>query len=250
MSQTVDIRLPSGKRVDINLHGVRYVRNVRRKIEKAQCLPRDCFKLVSSEGRELRDGNDISKMFGSTIAVVVLNDRLEQTVARAATVRQFDDLREKTTVSFAFQQLMMLPETFGQLVALQRLNLQGNKLATLPQTFGQLLALQRLYLQSNKLATLPETVCQLVALQHLDLQGNKLTTLPERFCQLLALQRLYLQCNQLATLPETFGQFVALQHLSLSQNRLTTLPETVGRLFARCLYTDWGTLQYDDRQIR
>ena len=70
--------------------------------------------------------------------------------------------------------LTRLPETLGQLTALQSLDLSINQLTTLPEWLGQLTALQGLGLRNNQLTTLPESLGQLAALQWLDL-ANKIS---------------------------------------------------------------------------
>ena len=45
--------------------------------------------------------------------------------------------------------LMELPESLGQLIALQTLDLSGNQLSALPESLGQLTALQKLDLKQQ-----------------------------------------------------------------------------------------------------
>ncbi len=58
-----------------------------------------------------------------------------------------------------------VPESFGQLAALQWLYLHENQLTVLPESFGQLAVLQQLYLHENQMTVLPESFGQLTALQ-------------------------------------------------------------------------------------
>ena len=118
-----------------------------------------------------------------------------------------------------------LPESFGQLAALQTLDLNNNRLSALPESFGRLAALQNLELGGNQLSALPESFGQLAALQTLELNFNKLGALQESFGQLAALQSLELGWNELSALPESFGQLAALQRLFLSFNKLSALPK-------------------------
>jgi hypothetical protein len=70
----------------------------------------------------------------------------------------------------------------GQLV---KLDLRGLKLAALPDSIGQLGALQDLNLGGNELASLPASLCvQLTALKKLNLSGNKLSSVPGGFGRL------------------------------------------------------------------
>ena len=127
-------------------------------------------------------------------------------------------------------QLVMLPESIGQLKQLRRLYLEGNKLTTLPESIGQLKQLRRLYLEGNKLTALPESIGQLKQLEGLSLGHNDLTTLPESIGQLKQLWELTLCHNQLVILPESVGQLKQLRWLALCHNQLTTLPESIGQL--------------------
>ena len=54
------------------------------------------------------------------------------------------------------QQLKILPENIGNLVALQKLNLGYNKLTKLPESLGNLTTLCKLYLEDNQLISLPD----------------------------------------------------------------------------------------------
>jgi Leucine-rich repeat (LRR) protein len=129
-------------------------------------------------------------------------------------------------------ELTSLPDSFGQLKSLQTLLLHDNKLSALPENFGELQSLQILYLQSNKLARLPDSFAKLKALEILDLRRNVLSSLPEDFGQLIALQTLSLQYNRLSSLPRTFCQLHNLKEVNLWSNPLprSALPETIGEL--------------------
>merc|ERR1712217_693554 len=88
-------------------------------------------------------------------------------------------------------QLTSLPESFGNLVALQELGLFRNQLTTLPESFGNLVALQGLGLFRNQLTSLPESFSNLVTLQGLGCWQKQLTrdTLMARFCRLIRCDR-------------------------------------------------------------
>ncbi|MBM0278412.1 Imm1 family immunity protein [Micromonospora tarensis] len=66
----------------------------------------------------------------------------------------------------------------GDLTALTRLDLTGNRLAALPESLGNLTALTRLAVTDNQLTALPESLGNLTGLTRLDLAGNRLTVLP------------------------------------------------------------------------
>ena len=128
--------------------------------------------------------------------------------------------------------LKALPESFGNLFALEVLNLHFNHLTELPKSIGNLFALEVLNLWSNKLTTLPDSIENLAALKQLNLWSNKLTTLPESIGKLESLKEFHLSDNKLTTLPESFGKLTTLEVLDLWSNYLNTLPELIGKLAA------------------
>ena len=139
-------------------------------------------------------------------------------------------LRSQTGLDLRYFYITALPESFGQLSALQTLDLRSTQITALPESFGQLSALQWLDLSSTQITALPESIGQLSALQTLYLYNTPITALPESFGQLSALQTLDLTCTKITALPESFGQLSALQRLELSNTRITKLPEWIGEL--------------------
>lgn len=107
------------------------------------------------------------------------------------------------------------------------LNLTALSLNTLPESLGQLTALELLYLDHNRLSNLPESIGQLTALRGLYLSYNQLSTLPESIGKLTALTDLYLYENQLSNLPESIGKPSVLRNLAIWGN---PLPEELMKL--------------------
>ena len=66
-------------------------------------------------------------------------------------------------------QLYELPESIGQLVQLQSLNLSNNKLLVLPESLGNLVQLHSLNLSRNKVVIWPKSLSNLVKLENLNL---------------------------------------------------------------------------------
>jgi len=234
---SLDVRLVSGKQIEIATSLAKTVADVRRQVQNALALPtQECLKLVTSAGAELDDASRIEMMSTGVTTVIILyaklQEFLETQLARISGVQELATLRDRVELDCSHHQLAMLPESIGQLTALQFLRLDGNQLTTLPESIGQLTALQDLWLQHNQLTTLPESIVQLTALQILRLEGNQLTTLPESIGQLTALQKLWLNDNQLTTLPESIGQLTALQCFFFHHNQLTTLPESMKKHMA------------------
>ncbi len=128
--------------------------------------------------------------------------------------------------------LTSLPAEIGNLIALKELNLWRNRLISLPAEIGKLIALQKLFLSENRLISLPVEIGNLIALQELDLSENRLISLPVEIGNLIALQELDLWKNQLISLPVEICNLIALQVLGLVNNRLISLPAEIGNLIA------------------
>nr|MDO8088690.1 leucine-rich repeat domain-containing protein [Candidatus Sigynarchaeum springense] len=135
-----------------------------------------------------------------------------------------------TALQLGSNGLSALPESIGNLEALQTLWLSSNQLSSLPERIGNLRSLQILWLNGNQLSFLPENIGQLKSLQKLWLEDNKLTSLPESIGNLEALQTLWLSSNQLSSLPKTIGNLKSLTYLTLNYNLLSSLPETIDNL--------------------
>jgi internalin A len=126
--------------------------------------------------------------------------------------------------------LTELPESLGELIELESLDISHNNLTALPVWLGRLSRLRSLDLSSNKLATLPESLGKLTNLQLLDLSHNALTRLPESIGQLKQLKSLTVVLNRLKTLPKSLGDLTQVQSLNFSNNQLTALPECIDKL--------------------
>jgi internalin A len=129
--------------------------------------------------------------------------------------------------------LSELPESIGQLTALETLYLGVNRLSDLPNSIGQLTDLRELHLHTNKFSVLPGSFSQLTALETLNLCDNKLTELPESIGQLTALRSLGLDDNQLTELPGSLRRLKLLTGLYLHGNEALGLPaEVLGRTWS------------------
>ena len=95
-----------------------------------------------------------------------------------------------------------------------------NRLEVLPESIGQLGALECLCIRNNPLTTLPESFGNLHALRRLNLSNNRLTSLPESIGALYALEQLWIFKNQLTALPVSFGELYSLINLSIHHNPL------------------------------
>ena len=124
-------------------------------------------------------------------------------------------------------QITMLPEDVGALLALKTLFLHGCRgLTTLPESIGNLSALRTLYLTScASLTQLPESVCALHELRELDLtRCSSLTHLPSRLGDCKRLNSLMLTgCIMLKAIPERLPPLTGLYATGCTS--LHALPE-------------------------
>lgn len=135
--------------------------------------------------------------------------------------------------------VICLPESLGQLQALQSLNLQGCNRLTLPESFVHLINLpDSNFMKCCKhVARLPESIVEHPLFKdatELDLSSSKLVTLPDMLFgqQLEGLQTLNLKfCTKLVSVPESIGHLVNLQSLKMQGcSELESLPESLAQL--------------------
>lgn len=117
--------------------------------------------------------------------------------------------------------------------SLVELDVSFNGLTYLPTNIGyELVNLQKLSIQLNKIRSFPSSVCEMRALRYLDAHFNELHGLPIAIGKLINLEVLNLSSNfsDLRELPDTFGDLTNLRELDLSNNQIHALPDTFGRL--------------------
>jgi len=114
------------------------------------------------------------------------------------------------TVSYPFQEPLVLPSEIGQLEALQTLKLDYNLLTVLPDEIGQLKNLKELTLSHAEVGNLDTMVNQ-----------NRLTSLTPKIGRLKSLQKLDLSYNQLTVLPTEIGELENLRELNLKGNPIS-----------------------------
>ncbi|CAM6103620.1 unnamed protein product [Calypogeia fissa] len=125
-----------------------------------------------------------------------------------------------------------LPKSFGQLSSLQELVIDSPELQTLPSSFGALKLVQKVELECPKLQRLPNGFAGLSSLTELRLYCRKLKSLPGDFGALSSLEELTIYCPELKSLSDDFGQLATLEDLHVVSNELETLPEGFGNLKA------------------
>jgi Leucine-rich repeat (LRR) protein len=112
--------------------------------------------------------SQLSKLF----SIDMMNNKLT-TLPDMGTMPSLWDL------NLSYNQITVLPESFGQLVKISTLQLDNNQLTELPSTFDNLSALKDVSLNQNKLTLLPTSVILLSNLKHLYLMNNQISgTLP------------------------------------------------------------------------
>lgn len=108
-----------------------------------------------------------------------------------------------------------------------------NSLTYLPTNIGyELVNLERLSIQLNKIRSLPTSVCEMRSLRYLDAHFNEIRGLPLAIGKLTKLEVINLSSNfsDLTELPDTIGDLTNLRELDLSNNQIHALPYTFGRL--------------------
>jgi hypothetical protein len=116
---------------------------------------------------------------------------------------------------------------------LVELDVSFNSLTYLPTNIGyELVNLQKLSMQLNKIRYLPTSVCEMKSLRCLDAHFNELHGLPHAIGRLTNIEILNLSSNfsDLKELPDTIGDLTNLRELDLSNNQIHALPDTFGRL--------------------
>ena len=113
-----------------------------------------------------------------------------------------------------------LPESVGNLIFLQTLNLGSNNLKFIPESIGNLSSLKELHLYKNQLSTLPKSFVKLESLEKLDLSYNHLTSLPDSIGNLNLLEKFDLIGNPLNYLPDSIKNFSFLREIILKYSKL------------------------------
>jgi Leucine-rich repeat (LRR) protein len=142
-----------------------------------------------------------------------------------------DDLNVYTVKNtyISYGELEELLNTYDKVIILH-LNWGNNDILSLPENFGNLEVKGNLYLSYNQLTSLPESFGNLEVGGSLYLGNNKLTSLPESFGNLEVGGHLFLDYNKLTSLPESFGNLKVGGNLELGDNQLTSLPESFGNI--------------------
>lgn len=90
----------------------------------------------------------------------------------------FPQLQALVKLTLDGNQLVVLPDTLGELKRLEMLSCSNNLLATLPESIGDLKSLKELLVHNNNLKTLPQTLWFCESLSHINLSSNLLESFP------------------------------------------------------------------------
>lgn len=135
--------------------------------------------------------------------------RLRSLVVDTDTLQTIDpalfECRALVRLSLRSNQLRALPAAgWGQLAALEALELRDCPIAALPPAIGEAAALRSLVLAGTRLGALPDSLTRLTRLDSLDLSGTPLTALPDAIGG-LPLTLLRLQSTRLTRLPASLA---------------------------------------------
>lgn len=120
--------------------------------------------------------------------------------------------------------------SLGEAVAcretVQRVVLNGSKLASVPTELASMPALATLYLRDNAITDFAG-LASLPALGELDLSGVRMEKAPAELEALRNLKRLYLTGCWLTEFPASAATLPQLEYLNLDRNRLKSLPDAL-----------------------
>ncbi|XP_024922831.3 receptor-like protein EIX2 [Ziziphus jujuba] len=131
-----------------------------------------------------------------------------------------------------------VPITFGNMTALVYLGLRFNKLSSIPETIGDMISLENLDIGGNKVSgEIPNSIWNICSLQSLSAYSNNLSgQLPEltqssSMCTNHSLRILLLSYNRIKGLFPNLSLFSDLESLDLSSNQLSgSVHPSIGQL--------------------
>jgi Leucine rich repeat len=143
--------------------------------------------------------------------------------------------RHELWLDLSYLGLRILPDIFGELSWLQKLDVSRNQLESLP-AIGELSWLQKLDVSRNQLKSLPDSIGKFLELQELYIHNNQLESVPA-ISLLSKLRRLHAYANQLLSLPPSIGSLSSLEQLNVSANHISSLPKSILLLPRDCEFT-------------
>jgi Leucine-rich repeat (LRR) protein len=164
------------------------------------------------------------------------NQGMEELDLRRQRLRALPDdmvfsFKKLCVLNLSYNEFEEWPQAIHQLVFLECLYMNGNRLKKIDGDLGALSCLRFLFLSENQLIELPDTISDLISLERLILGsiygGNDLISLPETMGNLKFLKELDVSYNKLKELPESMGSLQSLQTLSCFQNQLERIPASL-----------------------
>ncbi|KAK3907933.1 Leucine-rich repeat protein soc-2-like protein [Frankliniella fusca] len=130
---------------------------------------------------------------------------------------------EQTGITFVNGTVLIAKSLMPSLSSLTQLKLNDSRLTEIPDSLGDIPALECLEASHNCLTKLPDSICQLKGLLRLNLSFNQLSELPAGFEQLSALETVNLSHNNFNEPPFCFqGGNVNIKYLNISFNKIET----------------------------
>lgn len=134
------------------------------------------------------------------------------------------NLMRLQVLALDYNKLDEFPACVCQLVRLKFLNVSCNNIVSLPAEVGQLTALETFWCNNTGLRALPVELSNCEHLETLGVRGNRLCKLPDQLGKLSELRWFTAENNDIVQVPNTFGMLQNLVHLNLRKNRLKRLP--------------------------
>jgi len=142
------------------------------------------------------------------------------------------EIRNNRIVSLFLRKrdLEILPDSIGNLLYLENLDVDHTNLCELPRSIGNLKNLKWLSIIDCNIPEIPEEIGTLTRLENLKISSSNLAKLPKSIGNLESLKDLDLFGNSLKDIPESIGNLKSLECLSLGRNLFTTLPESIANI--------------------
>lgn len=138
-------------------------------------------------------------------------------------------MRALEHLNISRNQMLVVPDGFGQLRRLQTFVARCNRFVIMPD-FEGCDALRTIDMRENSIAQLSAEFCeQLPQLEQLQLAGNRMARLPDEIYHLPKLEVLDVAGNKLFALPLSLTLMPSLRTLLLHDNPIRTLPNGITR---------------------
>lgn len=123
----------------------------------------------------------------------------------------------------------LLPKSYKNLTALQRLDLDDNMITKFPNGARKNKYLSEINLQYNRI-TLSSKIKKHRYLTNLTLKGNAIQKVPASISKLKNIRKLSFNTNQIAQVSNKIGKLKTLENLSFYKNKLTKIPDGAYKL--------------------